>query len=371
MGESVGTAPLQDYESSRFVSQNVALAYQVLSPAPREAWRELYRRDPEALPSQSPEWLDCICAFGGYKDASRLYTLPDGQQLLLPNVARKALPERLSVQASLPYAWGMGGVLTKRELRPEDLAVVFDDLTKRNVMSISLVPNPRQGSLWQAAQPEGIMGIPRRAHVLDLKGGFDKVWSERFTKQTRKQVRKAEKSGVVVECDTTGRLVPVFEALFQRSVDRWAEQQNEPRWLAHLRASQRDPFEKTRHIARSMGEACRVWVAWHEGVPVAASMVLVGANVDGLRSVSDKTLAAPLNANDLLKKLAIEDACRAGCRYYHLGESGESAGIAAFKERLGARPYPYTEYRLERLPLSRLDRGLRGVVKRAIGFKDV
>lgn len=370
MGESAGTAPLQDYGTYRSVSKNVATAYQVLSPAPRETWRDLYRRDPEALPSQSPQWLDCICAFGGYKDASRLYRFANGQQLLLPTVARKALPERLSVQASLPYAWGMGGVLAERELRPEDLAAVFADLTERGGLSISLVPNPRQGELWMAAQPEGVMEIPRRAHVIDLEGGFGSVWQERFIPQTRNKVRKAEKFELAIESDSTGRLIPVFYDLFRLSVDRWAEQQREPRWLAHWRAKQRDPLEKLEHIARHMGKACRVWVAWHGGRPAAAILVIYGQNADYMMGAMNKELAAPTNANYLLQKSAIEEACRLGCHYYHMGESGESAGIGRFKERFGARPYSYTEYRIERLPMSRFDRGLRGVVKRAIGFKD-
>jgi lipid II:glycine glycyltransferase (peptidoglycan interpeptide bridge formation enzyme) len=98
--------------------------------------------------------------------------------------------------------------------------------------------------------------------------------------------------------------------------------------------------------------------------------MLIGTNSDEIMGAMDKPLAAPVNANDLLQKAVIEHACRAGCRYHHLGESGESVGLAQFKERFGAQAYPYEEYRLERLPVSRLDMGLRGVVKRAIGFKD-
>ena len=40
-------------------------------------------------------------------------------------------------------------------------------------------------------------------------------------------------------------------------------------------------------------------------------------------------------------------------RSYHLGESGASRSLAHFKEKFGARPVPYAEYRLERLPLTR------------------
>lgn len=366
---NVGTAQIS--EQVRAHRRSESIEYQVMSPAPREVWRELLQNDPEALPSQSPEWLDCLCAFGGYEDASRLYKFSDGQQLLMPVVKRKRLPDFMSLQASFPYAWSVGGVISKRPLHVDHLSAVFGDLASQPFLSMSIVPNPRQGELWRVAQPKGCISIPRRAHVLDLEGGFDHVWKERFVSKTRNKVRKAERSGLVVECDTTGRLVPVFHRLFRRSVDRWAEQQHEPRWLAHWRAEQRDPLRKLEHIAQHMGKVCNVWVAWQGNRPAAACLVMYGSNADYMMGAMDKELAAPTNANDLLQKHAIEMACRLGCRYYHMGESGDSVGISGFKERLGAHSYPYTEYKLERLPLRRIDSGLRGVVKRAIGFKDV
>jgi hypothetical protein len=85
----------------------------------------------------------------------------------------------------------------------------------------------------------------------------------------------------------------------------------------------------------------------------------------------DKELAAQTNANDLLQKMAIEEACRAGCRHYHMGESGSSSSLAHFKSRFGAVAYPYAEHHLERLPLTRMDGALRQLVKRLIGFRDV
>ena len=51
----------------------------VVTPAPREAWQAAYEADPEALVTQSPEWLDCICAVGAYEDASRLYDFGGGR----------------------------------------------------------------------------------------------------------------------------------------------------------------------------------------------------------------------------------------------------------------------------------------------------
>jgi hypothetical protein len=84
----------------------------------------------------------------------------------------------------------------------------------------------------------------------------------------------------------------------------------------------------------------------------------------------DKDLAGPSRANDLLHRLAIEDACRAGCRSYHMGESGSSESLAKFKRGFGACAVAYAEYRLERLPLTGMDNRARGLVKRLIGFQD-
>jgi hypothetical protein len=83
-----------------------------------------------------------------------------------------------------------------------------------------------------------------------------------------------------------------------------------------------------------------------------------------------KELAGPVRANYLLHRVAIEDACRAGCRTYDFGESGESAALAQFKTRFGARPVPYQELVVERLPLTAADRLARSAVKRVIGFRD-
>ena len=145
--------------------------------------------------------------------------------------------------------------------------------------------------------------------------------------------------------------------------------QHEPYWLALRRLKHRDPREKFEAIGRLLGERCRVWLARVEGRPAGAMVVIRGANAYDFRAAMDEELAK-YRTSDLLLRLAIEDACQAGCRYYYLGESGWSASLAQFKESFGAQPYPYAEYRLERLPLSRAEREIKQVIKRMIRFKD-
>jgi hypothetical protein len=345
-------------------------SFQVTTPAPRDVWQHLMTVDREATPYQSPAWLDSICAGTGYRDASRLYETADGRQFLLPLVCRKGWSP-LTIAASLPPGQGVGGLIVSNPIRAEDVAFVFGDLMQLPFLSVSIRPNPRLGAIWAAAQPARVIAIPRLAHVLDLEGGFAEVWTKRFKSETRTQVRKAERAGLSVECDATGKLVPVFYQLLRQSFERWANQQHEPLWLAHWRRERDDPLSKFQLIASHLGEACRIWVASVNGQPAAAILVLQGTNAIYSRGAMDKDLAGPTRANALLHRLAIEEACGAGCRYYHMGESGPSTALADFKSRFGAEAYPYAEYHLERLPITGMDGGFRRLVKRLIGFKDV
>jgi Acetyltransferase (GNAT) domain len=340
----------------------------VITPAPRDAWWEVYHADPNALIYHAPGWVDLLCTIGRYEDASRLYQLPGGRLAVLPMVRRTI--GGIQRESSFPPAWGMGGMLAAGGLRSSDVAAAFADLSSRRVAQISLRPNPLTGPVWTAAQPRSAVALPRLAHVLDLEGGFDHVWSKRFTGSARTAVRKAERSGLTVECDASGRLLPVHYELFERSLERWAAQQHEPRMLALWRGRRRDPLAKLSAIAKSLGESCRLWVAWVGDRPAASVLVVRGPSANYTRGAMDKDLAGPTRANYLLHRLAIEDACIAGCRHYHMGETGSSKPLAQFKTRFGARPYPYAEYHLELLPFTAADRALRSAVKRVIRFND-
>ena len=346
-------------------------AFSVKSPAPRDVWQTLAAHDSDTLITQTPAWIDCICEQGNYVDASRLYEFRNGKQIILPLVQRRWLPRAVNMAASMPHAWGIGGLLSSAPLVPEDIEAIFADLRQVKYLDVHLRPNPLHGDVWAAAQVGRTVTVPRLAHVLDLEGGFDEVWRHRFRQGTRANVRRAERAGVEIECDTTGKLMPVFYELFEKSVARWADQQNEPHWLAQWRAQQRDPLQKFLTIAHTLGEACRVWVARHNGTPVASIIVLQGANAHYTRGAMNQELAGPLHANYLLQKMSIEDACNHGCRYYHMGESGASESLAHYKTRFGAVAYPYAEYNLERVPLTQIDGIVRRSVKRVIGFKDI
>jgi hypothetical protein len=354
---------------------HAAVVRDVISPAPRDAWHAAIAADPLAMPSQSPEWLDAVCTLSGGSDASRLYDFGNGRHAILPLVRHRVGGLPVVTVGSFPPSWGFGGLLAAGGATSAEVTAVLARVANRPALQTFIRPNPLTAPLWEAAAhavgPRRMVITPRMAHVLDLSGGFDRVWSERFSSTTRRNVRKAEREGVVIKRDTTGELVPVYYDLYQRSLVRWAEQQNEPRLLALWRGRRRDSEEKLAGLVAATKGLVSLWLAWHNDKPAAGIMVLQGMhNAHYTRGAMDRDIAGPVRANELLHRDAIRAACEAGCLSYQMGETGASESLARFKEGFGATAVPYAEYTLERLPRTTVERGVRELVKKAIGFRD-
>lgn len=340
----------------------------VTSPAPRDAWHAVHASDPFALVTQSPEWVESICALGGYVDASRLYEREDGRRLVLPMVRRRLSLGPLALEASFGEGWGIGGLLASEGVTRSDVALVLEDLAARPALRRLIRPNPLLTAEWEAARRPTVRALPRMAHVLDLEGGFDHVWRTRFTHNAKNGVHRATRAGLVVERGSGDEHIEAFYGLFEKSLERWSAKQHEPLWLTRVRGHRRDPIEKFRVLARTLGDSFSIWLALLSGRPIAATVVLRGANAHCARSVFDTRGGGTTGPNYLLHASAIEDACEAGCRHYHFGESGHSTSLAFFKTRFGAATHAYCEYRLERVPLTPIDGFLRFAAKRLVGF---
>jgi hypothetical protein len=322
----------------------------VASPAPRDEWRRLLAEDPDALAFHDPRWTDAIVDAGGGEDASRLCDV-GGRSVVVPLIRRRLGPVELL--ASLPFGWGFGGAVPGRALDGEAGPALLAALGRRAGIQLTVRPNPLVADAWSAAAGPSVRRVARRAHILDLAGGFEAVWSRRFQGPVRTAVRKAERSGVEVEVDRTGALVREFYELYERSILRWSASGPLPPASARRRAAAREPLRKYQAAARDLGDAFEVWVARVSGRPAAAIVVLAAAGAASYwRGAMDEALAGPVRANQLLHRLAIEAACNRGARAYHMGETGTSATLADFKERLGAVPITYSEVRIERVPLT-------------------
>lgn len=341
----------------------------VTSPAPRERWTELVAESDSALPEHAPGWTDALCASGRYTDVSRHYSFADGSEALLPLVARRGPAGLGGWAGSYPAAWGIGGPLDTG-ISPDAARAILRDLRGLGCQRVGIRPNPLDGPVWAAAAlAEQVWTVPRRAHVLDLSAGVDAVW-EGMSQSGRRNVRLARRAGVRIEVGRGQTLLDEYYDLFLLSVDRWAENQHEPRALARARARLRDPLSKLRALGDRLGENFCVILAYLDGTPVAGAIVLYGATGHGTRAAMDRTRVGKSHASELVYWTAIELACASGCTTFHMGESGLSKTLAQAKEKFGAQPYDYVELRIERLPWTRVDAVARTAVKRLIGFSD-
>jgi hypothetical protein len=340
--------------------------------AARSAWERAAAGDRTAVASQTPAWMDAACSVARWRDATRLYEEADGRRLILPLARRERGIDPLSAEHSMPTGWNMGGLLTADgPLRPEDVQAVAGDLRRRSVLELTVRPRPDEDEHWAAAVPANLPRSARLIQVVDLRSGFSDLWEHAFASNVRRNCRRAAKTGLTVDCDDTGRLVPVFDRLYRLSVSRWAAHQREPAQLARWRAGRRDSPQKFRAVADRLGDACRVWVASRGGEPAAAIIVLThGAAVTYWRGAMDRDVAAGTGANELLHRLAIERACAEGALTYDMGESAADSGLARFKRGFGAHDVHVRTYRFERLPVDAAREASRRAVKRAIGFRE-
>ena len=342
------------------------LWYKVVSPAPRARWRELLGQDPDALPSHAPEFIDAMCARSLWRDASRLYMTDEGRSFVLPMVRFGPARRFFAVEASPRPGWGYGGIVAPGGVTSADLAVVADDFARHRPLRRTIRPNPSQVEAWSTFT--GMQRVPTMAHVIDLESGLDDVY-KRFNRNAKRNIKIAEKAGVVVEIDRTGRLLRDFFTMYEMSSSRWASQQNEPQWIARLRYHHQDSIEKWQTISEHLGPRCAVLIARVDGQPAAGGILLFGADAHYTRAAMNAELAAPTRATDALEWEVIKEASASGARRLHTGHSA-TPGVAAFKERFGAVRIAYDEFFSERLPFRRADAAIRSVVKRTIGFDE-
>lgn len=352
------------------VNHDMARGLEVVSPAPRDIWRRIYGSDPDALVSQSPDWIDCICATDHYRDSSRLFTDDQGQQIVLPAVCHRWAPGPFRIDASMPVYWETGGPIGDGSRAPMMLQKMLAYLANEAGLRLNIRPNAIHASTWRHVDSENFIKISHTDQSLDLSGGLEVLERTRFRSSLRRGIKKAAAKGVQIEHSVGGGLIGIFYELYEKSIARWAAQQREPLALSRMRARLRDPRSKLETMARQMADRCHVWVARYQGQPAAAIIILQDRNAQYIRGAMDKELGGKTGANFLLHYRAIEDACRTGCRYYHMGESRTGSPLAHFKSHFGAEIIDYEEYRYERLPFTMTDRWLRGKVKALIGFRD-
>jgi hypothetical protein len=324
--------------------------------------------DSEATPFQSYDWMRSITSGGNFRNIARRYKTPDGDAIL-PLAASNGV-QMLASAASMPHGWGAGGLISSVPITVKILQEVFDDLASTPFLRLTIRPNAPQIDLWDQALPRsGWTRVPRKTHILDLTGGINVVFKERFESAKRNRIRKAQQADLVVEKGNSPEFVKQFYELYLLWSENRARARGLPVFAVRRLAQLREPFWKFSVAACGMGQSLQVYVASHQGTPVAASVFLMrGRSAVYWRGASDAALRRTYPGNDLLQYEMIRDACEAGCLQYHMGESGGVRSLERFKEHFGAKSYCYAEYVRERLPIEAVRKATNTLIGKAAGL---
>jgi GNAT acetyltransferase-like protein len=331
---------------------------EIVSPAPRDIWHGVLRDDPGATTHLTPEYFDAVVAATGGTDVSRFYQLRDGRQLLLPLVRR---PSRfgLHLDASYPDGFGPGGMLATGGLLADDVRLVVKDLWAES-LSVRIGGAHHTSEQWSAGVMPGVSEEERRVvGVIDLTPDTDghakDFRAAQLDGDTRQRLRRAVRMGVEVEKDTGGRLLPVCYDVYRAGVEREVAGAGLPTAVARRRTLRTESYADLAAVAAGTGEACRTFVAWFRGRPVAAAMLLVHGDYASVwRSFRVPELATPVSADLLTLVTAVEDAVGSGCRSIDLVPSWGSVGGPHHKNPLGASARSVVDLRIEPAGLARL-----------------
>ena len=353
------------------ISQAYRVSIEAEGTAARPDWECLVAQDESIALAKTPEWIDCICSSGGFSDATVLFRGEDGRRMILPRLRKAGIASSIKLFESPPHGWDLGaessGFLCEGgPVSPIETRALVEKVQQHSGLRTRVMVGRDDAEIWASAAPRTIYSTTRIAQVLDLHGGFSTVWSKRFTSKVRSNSRKAERRGVVVESDNTGRLVPVFYTLYQSSIDRWAKDRSLPltamRWIARRRNSQ----DKFTTVARRMGKRCTIWIAWRGGEPLAGILVLArGPRATYWRGAMDKERSRGTGANELLHRCAIEEACAQQQDSYNFGIY-QTEDLKRFKSTFGAAEVPIHTYYFERLPTAAVEASGHRAAKQVI-----
>src|SRR3954454_18678829 len=98
------------------------VTFRVVSPAPRAGWSAVVASDPDAMPSQTPAWMDAVTERSPWRDASRMYITESGRRVVFP-ITRVGGRGRFGALASPRRGWGYGGIVADGGVAPCDIAL--------------------------------------------------------------------------------------------------------------------------------------------------------------------------------------------------------------------------------------------------------
>jgi len=281
--------------------------------------------------SQTPRFGEAMArAFQEYVCEPWMFDFSDGRRALLPLVRVRQWPLGLRCFEGAPFGLSGAPIVAGGPLGRRHVDALFEQL-KPDTLRINTGATIR--GAWPVAEAAGIFeAMEYSSHVLELEGGMETIWANRFTAKVRNQCRSAMRKGVEVRQATGPNDFERYYAIYASAARGWGY------------AMPPYPTSLFRELAALLGQGVDLKLACVAGRPIAGVLLLHGRSSTLYWNAAMLKEFGSYSPHNALLQAAIEDACRAGMKQFDFGSSGSLESVRAFKESFGARPVKYWNY---------------------------
>jgi CelD/BcsL family acetyltransferase involved in cellulose biosynthesis len=230
---------------------------------------------------------------------------------------------------SLPFGT-YGGPVGDEKACVELLRAYRSYISRPGVIDVGCVEfgRTRDATGWEASE--------LATHVVDISGGFEKVWQEGFDKPRRRRARRAEEHGVTVRRGSGREDVARFLEVYRERLQGWNTRRGHPESLFFS-------------LVERGGDRVRLYLAEHAGAVVGGHLNFYYKDAVIAWYGMTSARAGDTQAGTLLYVVCMREACDAGFQSYNLGASLGKRSLVEYKESLGGTPHRYRMLRRRRL----------------------
>ena len=300
---------------SSFVKDSSGLAARIINPLSGSEWDDLVAGHPEATVFHTSAWARVLTRTYGHSPVYLQYTGSGESVALLPlmEVSSRVTGRR---GVCLPFSDFCGPLLSANSAAAALTDEICRAAAERNWKHIEL----RSGAFEPAGERVGTFF----AHTLDLSGGEVAIFA-RFQPSVQRAIRKAEKSGVVVEISQTAGAMEEFYRLHRQTRRSHGAPPQPFAFFRHIQEEIIAPGLGFTALARS-GAGC-----------IAASIFFHRAGAGLYKFGASEKQHQNVRPNHLTMWAGIRHLLNCGGRTLHFGRtSPDDEGLRRYKRSWGA-----------------------------------
>jgi lipid II:glycine glycyltransferase (peptidoglycan interpeptide bridge formation enzyme) len=165
-------------------------------------------------------------------------------------------------------------------------------------------------------------------HIIDLKPGFDQIWSKSLDKSKRKQAKRAERSGIRVIETAAAEDAKLFYRFYVSRVKNAGGKIHYPEPL----------FVE---LVQNGGESVKLFLLYHEQEPVGGQLSFYFKDMVIAWYGTTTLESRKLKASTALYTFCIRHACDSGYKRLNLGGSMGKDSLMDYKMSFGGIPHRY------------------------------